>query len=47
MLFRRCAWSESEATRQELREVMEKRRWKLERREKNARGWMAKDCEVR
>ena len=43
----RYAWSESEATRQELREDMEKRRWKLERREKNARGWMAKDSEVK
>ena len=36
----RYAWSESEATRQELREDMVRRRGKLERQEENARRWM-------
>ena len=46
----RYAWSESEATRQELREDMERRRGKLERQEENARGWCsggARELEVK
>ena len=36
----RYAWSESKATRQELREDMERRRGKLERGEERTREWM-------
>ena len=37
----RYAWSESEATRQELREDMVRRRGKLEREEESTRKWMS------
>ena len=40
-------WAESEETRQEFREDMERRRWKLERMEESTRVCMGKEKEVK